>query len=243
MNNDLHAVEHVSQYKLRKQAQRGLRVLDRYKQSDPAITAHEPTFVPAAEGFMAVYDRVQTFETTRKREVVEGRQAIEELYTRTRAWMGALERDVPGFQAGQLRGGPDDPDALLGDAKRMIELANGLEGAAYVPALTEDLSAALAHADEAWRHMQDILSEHQRLLAEARTAAVLINRELVALRRTLRSLLGTSNRDYQKLRTKRVFDTDESEDEPIIEDQPNPLTTAAQPTNGHSRPTMEATHQ
>ena len=54
---------------------------------------------------------------------------------------------------------------------------------------------------------------------ETRAAAVTLNRELVALRRTLRAHLGSSHLDYQTLRSSRAATVDEAEgDQEVVSD-------------------------
>lgn len=202
------------------------------------------TVPPAAKAFIGAFDGIRNFETIRSMEMASGRDGIIDLHKQIRVWIGALERDVSGFESGQLIGDPSMPDHVLGDAKRVLQLVTERrETLPYADVLIEKVGGALTVAQKEWTEAQDMLATRQGLLATARVLAVAVQKELVAFRYTLRELLGPSHRDYQMLRSRRFtsLTPDAVEEvEPVSTDDAQPVSVAPAPTptNGHAKASL-----
>lgn len=128
----------VAMSKLRRIAPRALRVLARHGEGRPALVHFEGTLVPAAEAFIASYDRVYSDRPDGLTKVALGYAKVAALGRRARAWSGALERDVEGFHFTLPSPVPDD---VMGSIERLLELVERKtqEGAlSYGQALMDD---------------------------------------------------------------------------------------------------------
>jgi len=64
------------QWKLRRLASRGARIVKRRAPESPVIAAFVPTLVPKAEAYIAAYDKAAKYQTSWKKEMAEGRGGI-----------------------------------------------------------------------------------------------------------------------------------------------------------------------
>lgn len=221
----------ISQARLRTLARRALRIHDRLEQRHPAIEAIAPQLLSGARAYIEAYDAAAAFQSTQNAEMAGGRQHVEALYRSLQAWLSVLERDIQGFERSQLGGRPDAPDRVIGDAERLIELVEPHDEALpYAQTLLTELREVLGRAEAEWSQAQQALVTQQQLRTKVRETAAVVHRELITFRRTLRSVLGASHRDYQALRASRNHSGDESADEVeiAIEDETQPS-----PANGH----------
>jgi hypothetical protein len=114
----------------------------------------------------------------------------------------------------------------------------------YSEELVNDLAAQAERARADWIAARDAIVRLQDLRAAVRATAQDFRKRLVALRRTLRAVLGTRHHDYQALRGSRVFDTDDEPLEPeVVATQPatqsvvpSAPAAAGERVNGASRP-------
>jgi hypothetical protein len=108
-------------------------------------------------------------------------------------------------------------DDLIGGAERFLDVVRGFKDAngespAYVADLLARVTPLLEAATQSWDAAQTHMAAERELLRQTREAAAAVQKELVALRRTLRATLGSTHRDYQMLRIARVAqDEDEIE--------------------------------
>ena len=243
---------YTTQQTLRTLADRSLRIYHRRKETNPALKLFESTLVPTIEAFKDAYDSTRNYEAERAKEVSDGRDSIRELYKEIRTCLAVVERDVRGFDSSQLMGDPEQPDNVLGDGKRLMELVSQHSELPYADAVLERIGALLPVAEQEWADAQAAIVQRQQMLAKTRDLALAAQQELVAFRKALRQVVGPRDHDYRLLRLRRPdspveepFDETEATDSDA-EDATNPATAtdadtvtvtanaAPTPTNGHA---------
>lgn len=212
---------------------RALRVLGDHKGGFEELKAFEATLVPAAQRFVQLYDAARVGETPRSK-MTDSRKALRRLELGIRRWTGILSRDIPGFTLSSILDADSLSDDLIAGAERLVELVRGFKGAngeppSYVADLLARVTPLLDEATQSWDTAQRHMADERELLRQTREAAALVQKELVALRRTLRVILGETHRDYQVLRLTRSAQ-DEDEIETSVD------TDAARPAATHSTP-------
>jgi hypothetical protein len=215
--------------------ERAQRILGTHKGASPLIAVHEPTLVPASKGYLAAFQAVQLHRTAKSAVMRRGRTSVNELVEGVHGWLGIVEHHLPDF-ALDVELDRESPDMVFAYAENLIavieEHRNEL---AFAPLLIEQVTALLVQARTDWAAAQQALGELQKLQQTLRELGVAMNRELVAFRRTLRNVLGTSHRDYQLLRTRRAV--------PEVEAASVPEQPAVEPTapgNGATATTPRA---
>lgn len=196
---------HTPQETLRRLASRVLDVVARNKERSPAIAQFEVILPPVVTRFTGLYDSVRLHESSRERKYGEGLAAVQALIRSVQEWRGLLAHDIAAFAA--LDFDTRVPADVIASADRLQQLLEerqaGADKLAYGDQLLVELGEARAAAAAAWTAAESTRIAHQQLQTEARDAASAFNRTLIALRRTLRSTLGTSHFDYQNLRASR----------------------------------------
>lgn len=228
----------VSQQRLRDLAPRAVRVVVEHKGLHPSVEAVAPSLVPAAEAYIAVYDEALVSSAVQRRDMEAGRVALSELARQIRAGLPIVQHAMPTFDASVLAGTVETPERLLSDGQRLIELIEQGD----VPqgeAITALVKAALEKAEPEWAKAQNARRALQVKQTEVRQQALLLNRELVTLRKVLRTVVGTSDLAYQTLRTSRVSNPDLiDEDDSVVSDTEDdtaaPAATNGATTNGKS---------
>jgi hypothetical protein len=218
----------VAYRKLRRLAPRAKRVLARRGGEDPAIAAYGATLGPKADAYIAAYDAGARYEATWKKEMKEGRGAIQGLLKTVRAWVPLVMRDVKGFDGNGFADQPDVPDDVLSDAERLLSVI-GEAGSSlnfFEPSQTA-IEQSLQAAIKEWHEAEVADSSYQQLLAKVREAGATFDSELQLFRRTFGSIVGRSDKDFQKLRAERAATADE-EDEPSAP-PPAPVVAPAPP--------------
>lgn len=213
----------VPQHRLSRLAQRALRVLERHAPNHAVLQVIEPAFRETAEAFIASHDTVLSDGPRKRAELDEGRAAIDSLNRSLRSWVAWLGRDIQGFDPSEYTLNSVTPDDVLADARRLVHTLQAHQQSAATPLnygdkLLQELTAALENARKEWTEAQDAITHDQERRAEVRALAGQVQKNLVALRRTLRTLLGTSHRDYQKLRLARSSQLDEEDLEVLAGD-------------------------
>ena len=131
-------------------------------------------------------------------------------------------------------------DAFTGDAADDIAPSDNQVEIGFVARLVEELTASKEIASTKWFEAQDYLAEEQELRNAIRESAIEVQQMLILIRNTLRYTLGSSHRDYQKLRvTKSRHDADESVDELEI-DEPIQESDSVEPENNRPVATSPA---
>ncbi|MBI4954035.1 MAG: hypothetical protein HY908_18575 [Myxococcales bacterium] len=214
-------------WKLRRLAPRARRVAERRANESPAVAAFAPSVVAKATACITSYDALKQYEAPWRKEMAEGRSAAAALLKVMRPWLPALVRDVPGFLGGEYGDKPEVPDDVIGDGERLVEvLANATTRAGdplpYRAAALAELEPALQNAQKEWSEAEATDKAFQTLAGATRSAAATFQDELVLFRRTLMSVAGRSDKDYQKLRAERASLLDE-EDDPSAPPPPPPV--------------------
>jgi len=213
--------------------------LERHKASDPVLAVFEPTLVPAAERYVALYEEERLL-TTSQRGSSRGRDAlVTRLRDRTLAWMVALERDIPHFRSADYASKPDMPDEVLGASRGVLTAVlrhpSTEAPLLYAEVLNAELSDLLLKAEQQATGVDGARVDQQVLTGELRAAAVELHRQLRLFRRAVKRVLGTNHRDYLRLKIRSLREEDE-EDAVDAEQQPVVL------LNGSGAPSAEARH-
>lgn len=203
-------------WKLRRLAPRAKRVIERRKDEAPVMLAYEASLVPAADTFIAAYDQAARIRATWQREHQEGRDAITALASSVRTWLPLVARHIGGFDSSAFLD-TAVPDDVVRDAERLVTTVQEHTDASGVPLayrepLVAEVTALVEAARKEYVEAESADQGYQQSLVEARAAAELFDVELQAFRKTLLTLLGRADKDYQKLRARRASQRDEDDD-------------------------------
>lgn len=201
-------------WKLRRLADRVLRVHARRSGESGAIAAYGPTLLPKTATWIAAYDAARNAEAGWKKEMKEGKGATAALVKLVRAWLPTFARDVAGFTATDFVDRPEVPDDVFGDVGRLLEVAASAN-ATWSASFETEVQPKLAAAETEWREAEAADGGYQRLLRQSREAAGAFDAELQLYRVTLAAALGTRDKDFQRLRADRAGDKDEDDTEPL----------------------------
>jgi hypothetical protein len=226
-------------WKLRRLAPRAIRVVQRRGTESPALAAYSATLVPKAETFISAYDKAGKYEATWRKEMGEGKGAVASVLKTMRAWLPLVQRDVPGFDSSSYGDQPTVPDDVLEDGGRLFDVVHDhLDAAgnplAYRDAFIADFDGILKEAGKEWSEAEAADKSYQALLAAVRQGAEQFDLELVAFRKTLSSVVGRGDKDFQKLRAERAQAPDEEEDPTA----PSPVAPVAPAPPGAAGPTV-----
>jgi hypothetical protein len=206
----------VTLWKLRRLAPRAKRVIERRKGDAPVIAAYEQTVIPAADRFMAAYDRATQIRGNWKLEAQERQEAVDALAVSLQCWAPLVIRDVKSFDRSAFLQ-TSVPDDVIHDAEYLVALVleHATKNAApllYQDALIIELNGKLDAAGKEHSEAEAADKDYQQCLADVRDKAQAFQTELTTFRRTLAALLGRSDKDYQKLRMERASRRDEDDD-------------------------------
>jgi hypothetical protein len=198
---------------LRRLAPRAIRVLARHSPREPGLAAFSTSLAANAPAFIKAYDTVRRWTKRRMEERAEAQGAVGELLYKLRIWAPQVARDIDHVVASEFGDNPAVADEVINDAKVLMEhvteRANeGKEPLPYAEALLEDLGAALARAQAECEQAEAAQADFRAMRIEARELGIALERDLVAFRRVLRTVIGTAHPDYQKLRRERARSTD-----------------------------------
>lgn len=206
----------VPLWKLRRLAPRAKRVIERRKGDAPVIAAYEHTVTPAADRYMAAYDRATQMRGSWKLEAQERQEAVAKLALSLQCWAPLVIRDVKSFDSSAFLQ-TSVPDDIIHDAEYLVALV--LEHATragaplpYQDALIVEMNGKLIAAGKEHTEAELADKDYQQCLADVRDKAESFQTELTTFRRTLVALLGRSDQDYQKLRLERASRRDEDDD-------------------------------
>lgn len=157
--------------------------------------------------------------------MIAGLQTIDTLQRLARSWLGPVSRDIPRFDPSSIVERLEVPDDVIGTAQRLLDLvrarqANATTALPYHYDLIASLSVAIESAVRNWGAHQAALLQQDTLRAQARQTAAAFEQELVASHRALRHTIGTSHRDYQRLRYPRNAQVAVDDDTPSTEADP-----------------------
>jgi hypothetical protein len=158
-----------------------------------------------------------------------------------RSSVAILSHIVADFDPPHLEGTLDAPDRLISDGYKVVELfAKAGTSAPQHEAMIAALTAALEKAEQSWTQAQAARVEVQRNQSVVREHALTLNKAMIALRRTLRTVMGTRHLDYQTLRVSRRSTAVEEEDESTVEEA---ATTESSSASASTEPTKGAATQ
>jgi hypothetical protein len=227
---------HVALYVLYRFGAIALEVLQRHA-DNVVIASFEGTLVPAVHAFMTSTSVLSRQKASMKLLLEASAEQSASLHRATSSWLGPVSRDLQGFDGRGFGINPKVDEDVLSDARRLLDIMRS-EGKSllFAQALLADLGPRVDAAAAAHNAAQALRVEHQEQQAETRRLGVKLNRELVALRRTLRAQLGANHIDYQRLRMRPRPEVDEpvvppATDAPVAAVEPVP---ASAPQNGRS---------
>ena len=195
----------VSQVTLRRLAARALRVLERHKDTEPAIGALVGSLDVDAKAFIEAYDAVMSGSPSRRLGSSSSSAPVDALVKKQRMWLALLTKDVPQFKRSeylQNKGVADDVATSTSQLLGAVEDYNSAaaEPLPYTDELTADLEAALSELQGSVGARNTARADYSALLATARQRAEAFYRELIALRSTLSAAVGRAHPDYRLLR-------------------------------------------
>jgi hypothetical protein len=206
----------VALHRLRRQATRGLEIVRRHAEQHEIVAVLATTLVPRLQRLIALHDSVAS-DASGDAEVSEQAAAVQTLAHAQRGWATLVARDVPGFKARNYDHRSPVPDDVIASGHRLVEHIRTIridgQPLAYAEAAVASLGPAIAAAEKEWAEARADRAARQQRANELRAAAVEANRELVALRRVLRSVLGARHVDYQAIRNPRP-----AADVPLLDD-------------------------
>jgi len=208
-----------------------VRIVNRRATESPAVTAFLATLLSNANAYIAAYDGATKYQSSRKKEMDEGRDAVAALLKVMQAWLPLLKRDIPGFDGGIYGDNPEVPDDVIEDGERLASVIDEFRDKAgnplaYQKAALDALAATLQAAVKEWAEAEAADAQYQRSYAVVRATADSLQQDLVALRRTLLATFGRNDKDYLKLRVERAGYPDE-DDDPNGPTPPKPVVPAA----------------
>jgi len=198
------STSYVSQSKLRLLAPRADQVIGRHKDKSAFLASFEPRLKTAIATFINLYDLSRTAKASAT-EKGQAQKALGELRIAVRGWLAQVARDIPGFDISSYTDSQESDEALVSAAYRLLEVGKNFQGPngeplEYRDAMLGSLGPAVdkAAADTADAQAEAVAA--QELQQRTREAAVALHKELIALRRSLRAVIGTSHLDYRRLR-------------------------------------------
>jgi cell division septation protein DedD len=126
-------------------------------------------------------------------------------------------RDIPGIDIASFTERSQVTDDAISNAERLLEACRTFKGAGDAPlpykdAMEMTLGAAIDAASKEWEKQLAHKANVQAMLIETRSAAVTLQRELVAFRGSLRAEIGRNHVDYRALRTHAKAPEDDIEE-------------------------------
>lgn len=217
MGNETKAAPTTPQWKLRRLAVRATKVHARHAGVSGAIAAYAGSLVPRATSYISAYDTATAYRPVWRKEMDEGRGAMSALYASINGWKPHLARELPGFDITTIGDKPTVPEDLVEDGFRLAEAFLQIKDAnGENPEWAARASAELAGLSEAAERETDEAAEadanYARLLADVRAKGAAFESELTLFRRTLRTVIGRSHPDYQKLRAEKASAKDDDDD-------------------------------
>jgi hypothetical protein len=203
-------------WKLRRLAPRALRVLERRKSEAPVLAAYEPKLVPLAQVYIAAYDRAAGYRSTWLREMAEDRGAIATLASTVQGWVPLVAGDIANLNASDFAPSPVADDVVTA-ARLLIDMVAGhvdAEASAlpYRDVLIADVGVKIAAGLKERAEAEAADREYQQILATARVAYADFNTVLQAFRKSLGTIFGRNDKDFQKLRVQRAAQRDDDDD-------------------------------
>jgi hypothetical protein len=202
---------------LRRLAPRAIRVLARNSDREPGLASFDTSLGVNAPAYIEAYDTVRRYTKRRMEERTEAGVALDELLYKVRIWAPQVARDVEHVVASEFGENPDVPDDTISDAKVLIETVSkradeNKEPLPYTEELLEDLGNALVKAQAEWDEAEAAQADFRAMRIAVRETGVALEKDLVAFRRVLRTILGSEHPDYQKLRRERARTPDVDDD-------------------------------
>lgn len=206
-----------AQWKLRRFAPRALKVWERHKDANPAVMAFEGPLGTSARGYLAIYTEVTAYRADWKREMSEGRGSMLELKKELDRWKPHIARERPSFDLREIGDQPAVPEDLIEDCHAAADELDEVKSAdgTQAPWAAAAAASIRGKADVAERETDEAAaadSKYSQLLTSTRERQAVFAAELSRFRATLRSVLGSSHPDVQKLRANRASSIDEDDD-------------------------------
>ena len=201
--------------------------------------------LPVALSYRQAHAAVRDATRERYAAFERARTTLEQLHERNGVWIDLLMHDDPSVGIAPFQGTPGRPRSVLTDADRLLELLGSTQRP-YADAAVAELQAARDAASEARTQARSALNQERTLRTQARTLAGALQHELIAYRRMLRKLLGSSHSDYQLLRRKPTTNAATASAASTLEADPTPtqpLTPLSGPPGADNDGTNDEEHE
>jgi hypothetical protein len=194
---------------LRRMAVRFVRIVRRRAPGSPAVEAFLRFALLSVEDFIAVYDKAMKSHARWRDQMVEGSNAVLALHRQIKTWVPIAKRDLNDLDGTEFGNQPDMPDHLIAEGERLAGLvANHRDSRGnplpYQEAALGALTPSLEAAARKWAEAKAADARHQKLLVTLQHLAHYTQEQVELLRRTLFSVGGRLDGDYQQLRPENV---------------------------------------
>jgi hypothetical protein len=213
----------IPYWRLRRFAPRSLAVLGRHAETEPIIGAYQGTLGISALTFKELYDRSLVTDGAQDVNHAQARELVGNLHRRLRGWASIVGSVITSLNASEYGDNPSVPDDVISDVEQFELHVTDWEASnqplPFGDTMREDLAQARAQLEATMTTVGDAAAVRSSMTTELKEAALAFNRDLVAFRRSLAALFGTSHSDYQKLRAGKASTPDVDDDE-VADDMP-----------------------
>jgi hypothetical protein len=193
----------VAQDELFSVAHRALPVLDEHEDASAALRAQAPSCREVLRSFLDAYTHKGVLVDAASEELEQAKEHIRNLRGELGVWLAVYSGEDETFDPTPYRTGSNQYERTMHAStalmRRVRESQSGPSPLPYEQELHEALEPVVAEAWSLWRAAQRTQAGLQEHRAITRHAARAAHRKLVALRRTLKALLGARHRDYRRI--------------------------------------------
>ena len=190
----------LSTHDVRRLARASVGVSER-NAGNAAIASHAPKIVPAANGVLVALRDLDELKGNQVKLVAASNEQIAVVNGVMLDWSGPLARDLEGFDIGTYT---RDAKRAFDVLEKAMSLRQTVENQGvdlpYRELLLTELITRIDSANEADRSAQAARTALQLKQREVRELSARFHKELVSFRRTVRTVLGSSHIDSQRLR-------------------------------------------
>jgi len=203
---------------LRRLASRCIRVHARQKGKAAGLAIFDATLPGYCDTYIERYDALRQLAKKRMKERREGKLSIKDLLHTMRIWAPILARDIEEVRAGEFGENLSVPDDVIRDTKELLKYATehtdmAGEPLPYLDTLVADITPVLEAAEKEWGEAEEAQESYSDMRNAVHEVAVALEKDLIAYRKSLKTVVGPGHHDYQKLRVDRARAADEDDDE------------------------------
>jgi hypothetical protein len=211
-------IPNTSFWLLRRLAARCIRVHARQKGKAAGLGVFDSTLPGYCGTYMERYDALRQLAKRRMKERREGKLSIKNLLYTLRIWAPIVARDIEEVRAGEFGENESVPDDVIRDTKAILKYAiehrdMAGEPLPYLDTLVADITPVLEAAEKEWGEAEEAQEDYSDMRNALHEVGVKLEKDLIAYRKSLRTVVGRGHHDYQKLRVDRARAPDEDDDE------------------------------